>query len=203
MGKVSLKPDIGMINVGVQATASTVSEAKADVDQQMAAIMAALKEQGVAEKDVQTSHYSIHYEREPYPPVDRGTPSDEEKGAYRVSSMLRVTVRDIDKVGDVLDSTVGAGANQVYGVSFTVSDEQKWQSAARAEAVDDAKARASELAGLADEELGEVLTISEVIGGGPVPMPMVAVERAVGGGAGIAPGELDLSTQVQVTFAIQ
>jgi uncharacterized protein YggE len=202
VGKVSLVPDIAQINVGAEAAASTVSEAKAEVDRQMAAIAAALAETGVAEKDIQTSQYSIYYEREPVP-VARPAPSEEglavSSGAYRVSSMLQVTVRDVDTAGDVLDAVVEAGANQVYGVTFTVSDEQKWQSGARENAMTDAKARAAELARLAGVELGDVLSVSEVVGGMPVPM---ASERAYGGG-GIAPGELELSTQVQVTFAIQ
>jgi uncharacterized protein YggE len=201
-GKVSLVPDIATINVGAEARASTVSEAKATVDAQMAAITAALEELGVAEKDIQTSHYGIHYEREPFPPAGRtGAEAAGEQGAYRVSNMLRVTVRDVEQAGDVLDAVVAAGANQVYGVTFTVSDDSEWQSEARAEAVTDAQARAEELATLAGVELGDVLTISEVIGGGPV--PMVYAERAMGGGGGIAPGELEMSTQVQVTFAIQ
>jgi uncharacterized protein YggE len=114
--------------------------------------------------------------------------------------MLEVTVRDVNVAGDVLDGVVEAGANQVYGVTFTVSDDSKWQSEARKNAVADARARAQELAGLTGVELGEVQLVSEVIGGGPV--PIAYAERAMGGG-GIAPGELEMSTQVQVTFAIQ
>jgi uncharacterized protein YggE len=154
---------------------------------------------GIAEKDIQTSHYSIYYEREPVPTPREG-PVGEEQGAYRVSSMLQVTVRDVEKAGAVLDAVVEAGANQVYGVTFTVSDRAQWEGQAREKAVADAKARAGELARLTGVELGEVLSVSEVIGGGTV--PMAAFERAVGGG-GIAPGELEFSTQVQVTFAIQ
>jgi uncharacterized protein YggE len=201
-GKVSLVPDIATINVGAEALASTVSEAKSTVDAQMAAITAALEELGVAKKDIQTSHYGIHYEREPFMPGGRaGAETAGAQGAYRVSNMLRVTVRDVEQAGNVLDAVVAAGANQVYGVTFTVSDDSAWQSEARAKAVADAQARAEELATLAEVELGDVLTISEVIGGGPVPMAFA--ERAMGGGGGIAPGEMEMSTQVQVTFAIQ
>jgi uncharacterized protein YggE len=200
-GKVSLKPDIATINVGAEARANTVSEAKAEVDAQMAAIAAALQEAGVAEKDIQTSHYSIHYEQEPMPVMREGS-ALENQGGYRVSNMVRVTVHDVEKAGDVLDAVVQAGANQVYGVTFTVSDESTWQSEARARAMADARSRAQELAGLAEVELGEVLSVSEVIGSLPVPVPMMAVERG-GGGGGIAPGELELGTQIQVTFAIK
>jgi uncharacterized protein YggE len=126
----------------------------------------------------------------------------EEQGGYRVSSTVGVTIRDIDRVGEVPDAAVAAGANQVYGVSFTIADETKWQAEARAKAVADARARAKELAGLSGVELGQVLTISEIVGNVSGPVPFRAMERAVGAG-GIAPGELELSTRIQVTFAIQ
>jgi uncharacterized protein YggE len=201
VGKVSLVPDIARINVGAEARASTVAEAKVEVDRQIDAIMAVLKELGVADKDIQTSHYGIYFEREPYPlPAREGGPALEGQGVYHVSNMLEVTVRDVNLAGDVLDGVVEAGANQVYGVTFTVSDDSKWQSEARKNAVADARARAEELAALTGVTLGEVQIVSEVIGGGPV--PIAYAERAMGGG-GIAPGELEMSTQVQVTFAIQ
>ena len=165
----------------------------------MEAIAAALKEAGVDEKDIQTSHYSIHYEQEPMPVTREGS-APENQGGYRVSNMVRVTVHDVEKAGDVLDAVVQAGANQVYGVTFAVSDESTWQSEARAKAMADARSRAQALADLAKVELGEVLSVSEVVGS--LPVPVMAVERGVGGG-GIAPGELELGTQIQVTFAIQ
>jgi uncharacterized protein YggE len=202
VGRVSLVPDIAKINVGVEERAATVSEAKSTVDQQMEAILAALKELNVADKDVQSSYYSIYYEQEPYQPVAREEGSTSEpRGTYRVSSMIEVTVRDVEKAGDMLNALVMAGANQVYGVNLTVSDDQKWQNEAREKAIADAQARAQEFARLTGVELGQVLSVSEVIGGSA---PYVAyAERGMGGGGGIAPGELEMSTQVQVTFAIQ
>jgi uncharacterized protein len=201
VGKVSLVPDIAQLNVGAEDSASTVAEAKARVDSQMAAIVAALKEMGVTDKDIQTSNYSIYYERqEQASPLAEGSSSAERRGVYHVSNMLLITVRDVSKAGDVLDALVEAGANQVYGVSFTVSDEVKWQSQAREKAMADAKARAEELASLSGVEVGQVQAISEVIGSASYP---VAAERALGGGGGIVPGEQELSMQVQVTYQIQ
>jgi uncharacterized protein YggE len=198
-GKVSLKPDIATINVGAEARANTASEAKAEVDAQMATISTALQEAGVDEKDIQTSHYGIYYEREPMSATRNGPAAEIQEG-YVVSSMVRVTVRDVEQAGDVLDAVVQAGANQVHGVTFTVSDESTWQSQTRANAMADARSRAHELAGLADVELGEVLSVSEVIGG--MPVPLMGVKSGMGGG-GMAPGELELSTQIQVTFAVR
>jgi uncharacterized protein YggE len=198
VGKVSLVPDIARLDVGAQDSAATVAEAKTKVDTQIAAILAALKASGVADKDIQTSNYSIYYEQPSVPPVDQSGASTERLGVYHVSNMLAVTVRDVTKAGDVLDVAVGAGANQVYGVTFTVSDESRWASQAREKAVADATSRAQELARLSGLELGQVLTISEVIGSTGV--PVVAAERALGGGGGIVPGEQELSMQIQVTF---
>jgi uncharacterized protein YggE len=197
-GKVNVKPDIATINIGAEARASSVSEAKAAVDAQMAAITDALEAAEIADEDIQTSHYGIYFEREPAP-MPRDGMSAEVPGAYVVSNIVRVTVRDVERAGEVLDAVVQAGANQVHGVTFTVADESAWQSRARADAMADAQSRAQELAGLAGVELGQVLTVSEVIGGAAMP---VAFDRGVGGG-GIAPGELELGTQIQVTFAIQ
>jgi uncharacterized protein YggE len=200
VGRTNLVPDIARLNVGTEVRASTVSEAKAKVDGHMEAIAAALKELGVEDKDIQTSSYSIYYEREPsLSPVSEGS-APQEQGAYRVSSMLEVTLRDIEKSGEVLDGAIAAGANQVYGVTFTVSDDQKWQSQARKAAMSDAKARAGELAELAGLKLGDVLSVSEVIGGS---VPFMAERAMGGGGGGFSPGELEMSTQVQVVFAVQ
>ncbi|MBN1581841.1 MAG: SIMPL domain-containing protein [Anaerolineae bacterium] len=201
LGKISLVPDIARISIGAQARASTVAVARNEVEQKMAAVAAALTELGIAEKDLQSSYYSIYYEQEPYQPsVSEEGSVEEPKGVYNVSSMLEVTVRDVEKAGEVLDGAVAAGANQVYGVTFTVSDNSKWESQAREKAMADAKLRAGELTGLAGVALGEVLSVSEVIGGSAV----AYAERGMGGGGGgIAPGELEMSTQVQVTFALQ
>jgi uncharacterized protein YggE len=204
-GKVSLVPDVARINVGAEERAASVSEAKASVDRQIAAITSALSELGVEAKDIQTNHYSIHYEREPPMPMHVMSENMEgpDREGYRVSNMLRVTVRDVEQAGKVLDAVVEAGANQVYGVNFTVSDEAEWQGQARAEAVADAKTRAQELADLAGIELGEVLSVSEVIGGMWTGPTRIMYESGMGGGGGLAPGELEMGTQVQVTFAVQ
>jgi len=200
VGKVSLVPDIAQLNVGVEDSASTVAEAKTKVDTQVAALLAALKALGIADKDIQTSNYSIYYEQ-PSSPLPKDSSSTERGGLYHVSNMLLVTVRDVSKAGDVLDAMVAAGANQVYGVNFTVSDQVKWQSQARELAMADAKARADELARLSGVQVGQVQAVSEVIGGNVYP---VAADRGLGGGgAGIVPGEQELSMQVQVVYAIQ
>ena len=198
-GMLSLKPDMATIHVGAEARSGTASEAKGMVDERMDSITTALEGAGVDEKDIQTSHYYIHYEQAPIPTTGEMS-ARENQGAYMVSNMVLVTIREVDKAGDVLDAAVQAGANQVHGVSFTVSDESVWQNQSRAEAMADARERAQELADLAGVELGQVLTVSEIIGGVQFPGLMA---RPMGGGGGIAPGELELRTQIQVMFAVQ
>jgi uncharacterized protein YggE len=115
-------------------------------------------------------------------------------------------VRDVNKLGDVLDKVVAAGANNVYGVSFSVDDTSKLEADARAKAVADAKARADSLARLTGVTLGDVVSVSEVIGGpGPVyeAARMSAAAGLGGGGAPIQPGELEVNMSIQVTFAIK
>jgi uncharacterized protein YggE len=199
-GSVSLEPDIALINVGAEARAQTVSEAKNEVDAQMADIVTALQNMGVSEKDIQTSRYNIHYVREPVSKAADGS-SPEILEGYSVSNMVRVTVRQAAKAGDVLDAVVQAGANLAYGVTFTVSDVETWESQARAEAMADARSRAQELADLAGVDLGEVISVSEVIG--DVSIPALMETGRPSSGVGSNPGELELSTRIQVVFAVQ
>ena len=187
------------LNVGAEASASTVSEAKTEVEAHFAAIVAELEQLGIAEKDIQTSHYGIHYVRDRGPVMPEGfTPELTEE--YHVSNMVQVTIRDVEKAGEVLDAVIRAGANQLHGVTYSVLDKSTWQSQARALAVIDAKSRAQELAELADVELGEVASVSEVVGG--MPVSVLRDERSMAGG-GVTPGELELSTRIEVTFAVQ
>ena len=201
-GKVSVSPDVAEANVGVEVLAPTVKGATAEAKERMTAIMAALQEAGIAEKDIQTSNYSIYFERYPEIRALVETEPSEVEGNYRVSNMVRVKIRDLDKIGAVLDEVIEAGANNVYGVNFTLDDPSEVRSEARAKAIADAKAKAQELADLNGVNLGEVLQISEVIGGSfpTIGMPM-AMEYA-GGGGPISPGELEYSVQIQVTYAI-
>ena len=102
-GKVSVAPDVAEANVGVEVLAPTAEEATEEAKERMTAIMAALQKAGIAEKDIQTSNYSIYFER--YPEVRamvEAGPSEVE-GNYRVSNMVLVKIRDLDKIETVLD----------------------------------------------------------------------------------------------------
>lgn len=198
-GKTTVEPDIASLSLGVQTSAQTVEEAMTTNTATMDAIVAALLDAGVAEKDMQTSSYNIYLDEGYKGPDMRSTP------VYRVSNMVTVKVRQLDGVGEVLDGAVSAGANQIWGVSFTLEDWAAAEEDARAEAMTDARARAEALAELAEVEVGEVLSISEVIGGGVSPYygrVDMAMAPGMGGGGSIAPGELEYSTSIQVTYAL-
>lgn len=200
-GSTRIEPDIARVSIGVETSAETVAEAVAESEAKMESILGALVAMGIDEKDIQTMHYSIQIERYPEPRVASAEP-EEAKPAYRVSNMATVTIRDLDKVGDVLDAVVEAGANNIWGVSFNVDDPEAAQGEARANAIENAGARAEELAELSGVELGPVMSISEVMGGGAIPMGL-SVERAVAGAGPISPGEVEVNYQIQVVYFIE
>lgn len=201
-GSTRVKPDIARVTVGVETSATTIAEAVDENEVQMESVLAALQGAGIAEKDIQTTNFSISLDRYPEP----SPRSDEEQAqsTYRVSNMVNVTIRDLEQVGAVLDAVIEAGANNIWGVSFTVEDPSEARTEARADAVTDARERAEALAELSGVELGPVMSVSEVISGGAVPMAYDAmVERAAGGGTSISPGELEIGYQVQVSYFIE
>jgi uncharacterized protein len=199
-GRASVTPDIAILSLGAETQAEGIRDAIDANDAIMAAVVTALDKAGIAEKDIQTSNYSIYFD-EGY-----GGPGVDAQPVYRVSNMVTVKIRDLKKVGDVLDSVIAAGANRIYGVSFTLEDWAPAEANARADAVKDAGVRAGQLAQLAGLDLGEVLSLSEVVGGA-VPMyanmAMPAAMSLSGGGSSVAPGELEVTMSVQVTYAVQ
>lgn len=203
-GSVQLAPDVARVSIGVETMGETVAEAVEENGAQMTAILEALQAVEIPEQDIQTMHYSIQFERYPEPMPRTDTESVEQpQPQYRVSNLVEVTIRDLAKVGEVLDAVVEAGANNIWGVNFSLEDPAAAEADARAEAVADAKARAEALAELNGVELGPVMSVSEVIGGGAVPMPMAAAERAVAGAGPIAPGEVEVSYQLQITYFVE
>jgi uncharacterized protein YggE len=191
------------VSVGVETSGETVAEAVDENTAKMESILAALRGTGVDEKDIQTMNYSIQLDRYPESlPRSNGSEPEETASTYRVSNMVTVTVRDLDNVGAVLDAVVEAGANNVWGVSFGLDDPSIAQAAARADAIADAEARAQSLAELSGLDLGPVMSISEVVSGGGVPVPMVA-EMAMSAAGPISPGQLEVSYRVQVTYFIE
>ncbi|MFL7811946.1 MAG: SIMPL domain-containing protein, partial [Anaerolineae bacterium] len=143
---------------------------------------------------------SISLDRYPEP-LPRTT-EEEAAPVYRVSNMVNVTIRDLDTVGEVLDAVIEAGANNIWGVSFTIEDPSAAQADARSDAMADASARAEALAGLAGVELGPVMSVSEVIGNSSFQPEIAYARDAAGSGGTISPGEVEIGYQVQVSYFI-
>jgi hypothetical protein len=202
-GSVKIKPDIARVNIGVETFSESVKTATTEASETLDDIIAALEEEGIAEKDMQTSGFSVWSERMPGP-EGRGAAET----TYRVNNSLTIVVRDLDTVGAVLDAAIEAGANAIHGVNFAIEDPGDLESDAREDAVADARAKAAELAELNGLAVGPVLSVSEIVGqGGGYYNSNFARDSAAmaygGGGAGIQPGELQLTMRLQITYAAQ
>jgi uncharacterized protein YggE len=199
-GKVTLEPDIARVTIGVETITGTVKTASDENNATVEAVLAALAEQGIAEDDMQTSGFSIYAERfGPDGPLADGDVR------YHVTNNVMVTIRDLDSVGTVLDAAIEAGANNIYGIQFDLDDPGVAEADARSAAIEDAKAKATELAELAGLSLGQVVSVSEVVGGngGYYAGNFAEQARAMGGGGTpVTPGQLDLVMQLQVIYSI-
>jgi uncharacterized protein YggE len=194
-GEVKVTPDIATVQIGVETSAATTKEALAQNTAQATAIIDQIKQLGVDPKDIQTSGFSIS-------PTYNDT--GREVTGYTVSNMVSVTIRNLSQAGALLDQVVQAGANRIYGVSFSVADPSAALSQARDKAVADAKARAEQLAKASGAALGQVLVITENVGASPVPMPMFdRAAAAAGAPVPVQAGEQSYSAQIQVTYQLQ
>ena len=168
-GEVKVKPDIALLSLTVTTQSQNQAEAVADNARKTTALLAALRGAKLADKDIQTLSYTVQpqYDYKPSPPVLTG---------YQVQNSVQATVRDLTKVGFVLDKATAGGASEVGGVSFDLSDKAASQSAALRLAVGSAKMKASVMAEAAGVALGRLLTLTE---GGNAPIvvrPMLAMK---------------------------
>lgn len=197
-GKVTLEPDIARVSIGVETVTNTVKEASDQNRATVEAVLEALREQGIADEDLQTSGFSIYAER-----FGPDGPLAEGDVRYRVSNNVSVTIRELANVGTILDAAIEAGANNIYGVEFALDDPGDAEADARAAAIADANEKAAELAELTGTSLGQVVSVSEVIGaGGGFYAGNFAQQARAMGGTPISPGQLDLIMQLQVVYAI-
>lgn len=211
-GEASAAPDIARIHVGVDIRALTPEQANNDASQRMAAVIAALKQLSVADKDLKTGQYSVSFEPEqqqptpPQPPAAGAQPKAAElpatpRGYYHVVNSLEVTLRDLKSAGRALQVAADAGANNVWGVTFELEDDSKLISEARSRAVADAKKGAEELAKLSGVTLGEIVSISEADAPGAyTPGPVYAM-RAAANDVPIEQGQITVHYGVNVVYA--
>lgn len=201
-GVAPVEPDIAVANIGVQVANEDVRAASSEAQEIMNAVLAAIQEQGIAEEDIQTSGFSIFAEFGPIGPSGE----QPQTPLYRVSNNVNATIRDLEQVATVLDAAIGAGANNIFGVNFSVDDPSEAASEARAQAIEQAGAKAQELAELTGLQLGNVLSVSEIIGsrGGFYGSSSLgtASQAGLGGGGGpIAPGQLNVTVQLEVIYS--
>ncbi len=198
-GNVSAEPDEATIATGVTSEAKTAREALSKNTEAMKKVIAELKTSGVEPKDIQTTQFNVEpvhvYPKEGQPPVVTG---------YRVNNMVAVRVRDLEKLGAVLDQLVTVGANQMQGIAFEVSKAETLKDEARKEAMANAMRRARLLAAAAGADVGEVMQISEeVTVTGPQPM---YGRRAMAASAEAVPverGSQQLEARVTVTWKLK
>jgi uncharacterized protein len=197
-GTAEAEPDQARITSGVSTEAETAREALTGNSKTMTKIIAELKSKGIGSKDIQTSSFNIEpvmdYSKDGQAPKVRG---------YRVSNQVVVLVRDLDKLGEVLDDVVSAGANQIQGLIFEVSKEDTLKDDARKEAIASALRRAKLLATAAGAEVGDVLQISEeTTSSGPITYaPRLA--KAAMSAPPIEAGTSTLEARVTVTWALK
>ena len=192
---VLVPPDLAEIDGGVTSEAKTAREASEANNAAMGKVLQALKGAGIEAKDIQTSRLSLQPQSAP----NRTGPSA--IAGYRAGNRVTIRVRDVTKVANVIDTLVGAGANEIGGINFVVSQASKLLDEARERAVADARRKAEIYAKAAGVTLGAPLSISEE--GSPAPMPYRKMAVGMAASAPVAQGEETLQVTVSVTWAIK
>jgi uncharacterized protein YggE len=197
-GSVSVKPDVADVTVGVTIQRDNAGDAAADAANVMDAVISAIKALGVAEEDIQTTTLNLSpvydYDRSPYRLV-----------GYTASNLVTVTVRDLTKVGPVVDAATGAGATDVNSISFRLSDQTAAETQAREAAVLAARAKADTIATAAGTQISGIISISET--SAPVPMPVYYGAADAGAARESAPtpvlaGTVEVRVDVSIVYSI-
>jgi hypothetical protein len=192
---VSVPPDLALVDGGVTSEAKTAREATDANNTAMGKVLLALKIAGIDEKDVQTSRLSLQPQSAP----NRAGPNA--IVGYRASNRVTIKVRNVSNVAAVIDTLVSAGANEIGGIQFVVSQASKLLDEARDKAVADARRKAEIYARAAGVTLGAPLSISEQ--GNAAPMPYRRMSAGLQTAAPVAQGEETLSVTVNVSWAIK
>ena len=199
-GSVFGKPDLILVNMGVSAERKSVEEARDEAALVMQKVLDSLKENGVAEEDIQTRRFTIHPQ---YDYIER----KQVLRGYLVTNMVSVKVRDIDSVGEIIDDAVTAGGDllRVQSITFTIDDPKELQSKARIEAMKDARDKAETLAKEGGVKLGKPISISDTAYS--TSSRFYDSDEAIKGGfeieTPVEPGLLEVTVTVTVVYAIE
>lgn len=204
-GTVYGSPDVALLTLGVNANHESLEYALNDANNRVSAIRQVLMDNGLQLQDIRTTSFNI------YPDERYDNNGNVTKTTFRVENILTIRVTDLTEVGQILTSSINAGANRVQRVEYSMSDSSAMQQEARRLAVANARAKAEELAGLAGVTLGTVTRISEVENSnyyGSVNEAMIMASSPRGGGGidmdvPMSSGQLSVSTTVQMGFELE
>ncbi|MBM4407413.1 MAG: DUF541 domain-containing protein [Chloroflexi bacterium] len=197
IGRVLLRPDTADVRLGVVVQRPTATEARAAAATAMTAVVDVIRKAGIADADIQTSSLSLQpvydYNKNSTPPPLVG---------FQVVNTVNIVVRDLAKVGRLVDDAIAAGATSVDGVTFRVDNPTDAEAKARKAAVDDARAKANALASAAGVSIVGVSAISEV--SAPIPYPQYESAKVAADGAGtpVLPGTTEISVSVSIVYRI-
>ena len=209
-GKVTAAPDIATMNASVQVQDSTAAAATAKLNTKASAVVGYVKVQGIDAKDITTSNYNVSPQYDYTNMIPAKQPS---VTGYMATETVTIKIRDLTKVGSLIDGVVQNGANNIDGINYTFDNPDNIREQARELALTNAKAKAESLASAAGVQLGKLVTFSEQSATTPYPVPYamnsVASPAGIGGGAKVAPvapsepGTQDITADVSVTYAIK
>ena len=191
---IAAAPDMAVVTIGVESQARTAAAALSSNSADMAAVIGLLRQSGLEDRDIQTSGLSIS-------PVYARSSSSQQITGYVARNQVRARVRDLDRLGQLLDAAIGQGANQLFGLSFGLQEPGPWADRALAAAVTRAQEKALLMAEAAGVTLGRLLSVGE--SGGAVPVMPAARGMAVAMEAvPVAEGELQISAGATVVYEI-
>jgi uncharacterized protein YggE len=190
-GEASGIPDLAELSIGVSSNAKTAADALGAMSERADKLIAVLKDAGAADKDVQTTGLALQ-------------PTTDSSGritGYGASSTVVAEIRDIAKVGPTIDAATRQVGDDIRldGVSFSFQDTGSLMSAARADAVKDARHRADEIASAAGLQLGDIQSISDATA---QPLPVVAARGAGTASVPVEPGSQALAADITVVFGL-
>lgn len=197
-GSVTVVPDIAYINVGVHTEGDAVTATLTANTDQAKRVSDALIALGIDPKDIQTTSFNV------YPQVNYSPQGELLATRYTVDNTVYVTVRDIARLGEMLDAVVNNGANNINGISFDTSKKEQAVTEARKIAIQDARRQADELTAAAGVQLGDLLVLSAQATGGPSPMYQgrggAMIESAA---VPVSAGQLVISVDVNMTYEMK
>jgi uncharacterized protein YggE len=186
-------PDEALVTLGVHTDAETADEAMDENATRMSDVILALLDAGLAEDQLATATLSL------WP---RWTSDGQVVTGFAAENQVTVTVRDLERVGTIIDLAVDAGANLTSGISFRMSEANPAGDRALTEAVEDARRKAELLATAGGAQLGAVVTITELSSSATPPIVYAEAEAAGGAATQVLPPTLEAQVSVSVTWSL-